>query len=85
MTIETKYSPGDKAYVIVRPSMRGGGHGWICQPVTIYHLEIFCNSHKEIDIEYTFKESVDSKYEPNIYTTREECEQKIEEIISKIK
>jgi len=46
MKIETKYSPGDKAYVIVRPSMRGGRHGWICQPVTIYHLEIFCNNHK---------------------------------------
>ena len=35
MKIETKYSPGDKAYVILSPSMRGGGHGWICQPVTI--------------------------------------------------
>lgn len=84
MKIETKYSPGDKAYVIIRPSMRGGGHGWICQPVTIYFIKIFCDDNR-IDIEYTFKESVDSKYEPNIYATKEECEQKIDEIISKLK
>jgi hypothetical protein len=70
MKIETKYSPGDKVYVILSPSMRGGGHGWICQKATIYFIKVFCDDNR-IKIEYTFKESVDSRHEIGRASCRE--------------
>jgi hypothetical protein len=84
MTINTKYNIGDKVYIILKPSMRGGGRGWECVKATVYFVEIFYNSDG-VSIEYTFKESyADNKYESNIFDTKEEGNAKIENIISKL-
>lgn len=81
MTINTKYNVGDNVYIILRPSMRGGGTGWECVKATVYFVEIFYNKDG-VSIEYTLR-GHDSIDESNIFDTKEEGIAEIERILSK--
>lgn len=79
MTIQTKYSVGDSVWSIVSPSMKYGGHGWLAVKSKIYRIDVTITDNTSI-IYYLSGKFVDTAYENNLFSSEEECNQKIQEL-----
>lgn len=77
MTIQTKYSVGDSVWSIVKPSMKDGGHGWLSVESKIYRIDIIVLDEKVIIEYYLAGKLVDTAYEHNLYSSKEECDLKL--------